>query len=323
MVLRSKSIISVVLFFFAFQANGLTQHSPQHSLYMIDKYNINPAYAGLDRSLSVNLNYRSQWSNIANNPKQFYLNGHLPIYLFNGAGGFELYSEKVGLINTTGFNASYNYVQVIERGLMSAGLRLGIEQNSINGELIRTPDGEYVPGTVNHNDPILPVTERSSFAPYWELGGFIGHDLFDLGLTVSNFFPGDLSIDNFTVKESTSVSLFTQIPLYIGDYELLPSLLVKTNFNIYQTDISCLVKNGNIFGGLSLRGYNDSSLDALVIIGGIKLNQHYTLSYSYDAGLSDIKNISQGSHEININYNLNKRIAIGLPPEIIYNPRNM
>jgi type IX secretion system PorP/SprF family membrane protein len=256
-------------------------------------------------------------------PKQFYINAHLPVYLFNGAAGFELYSDKLGLINTTGVNFSYNYVQVIPGGLISGGVRLGLEQNALDGTAIITPEGVYLPGSINHNDPLLPNTKESGLSPYWELGGFISHNYYDIGLTISNFFPGTAGIANLDLKSQAVASLFVQLPVYLGDYELLPSVLLKTDLDIFQTDISCLVKNGNIFGGLSLRGYNENSFDALVIIGGIKLNQHYTLTYSYDAGLNDIKNISQGSHEININYNLNKRIAIGLPPEIIYNPRNL
>lgn len=321
-----KPRLILILFLFLIVGTApkvLAQHSQQHSLYMVDKYKQNPAYGGLDRSLSINLNYRSQWNNLPGQPKQFYVNGHLPIYLFNGSAGMELYTDNTGVLNTTGLTVSYNYVQPIFRGLLSGGLRIGLEQNTLDGSAIVTPDGTYGPNTINHNDPLLTNEKIASWAPVWQLGGFIGHDLFDAGLTISNIFPDAVSVGDSKIKKSFTVSAYGQVPFYIGEYEIAPSLLIKTNGDILQTDISCLLKNGNIFGGLSLRGYNDISLDALVFIGGIRLNQHYTLSYSYDAGLSDIKNVSQGTHEVNINYNLNKRIGIGLPPEIIYNPRNL
>jgi hypothetical protein len=84
-----------------------------------------------------------------------------------------------------------------------------------------------------------------------------------------------------------------------------------------------LLKSGNIFGGCSLRGFNDNSFDSLVILGGLRLSAHYSVSYSYDVGINALKTATQGSHELHINYNLNKLIGIGLPPEIIYNPRNL
>ena len=102
---------------------------------------------------------------------------------------------------------------------------------------------------------------------------------------------------------------------------LYPSLLLKTNFASYQSDLSCVAKSGNVFGGISLRGFNAESLDAVAIIAGIEFNKNYTLSYSYDVGLSQVGRLAGGSHEIHFNYNLNKLLGIGLPPEIIYNPR--
>ena len=134
------------------------------------------------------------------------------------------------------------------------------------------------------------------------------------------FFPdqgvGDTSIDN-----SKNITAIGRYPVRLLDMILYPSVLIKTDLQSYQTDLSCIAKSGNVFGGLSLRGYNSQSLDAVVIIAGIEFNRNYTLSYSYDVGLNEIGSFSGGSHELNINYNLNRLLGIGLPPEIIYNPR--
>ena len=87
-------------------------------------------------------------------------------------------------------------------------------------------------------------------------------------------------------------------------------------------EISTIVTyNDNIFGGASFRGYNSNSTDAVVIIAGYKLNERVTLAYSYDITLSELNRVSQGSHEIMLNYNLNKDIGKGRLPKIIYNPR--
>ena len=53
----------------------------------------------------------------------------------------------------------------------------------------------------------------------------------------------------------------------------------------------------------------------------LTFNEHYTLSYAYDIGLSALRGSHEGTHEILLNYNLNKLIGAGLPPKIIYNPR--
>ncbi|NNK89790.1 MAG: PorP/SprF family type IX secretion system membrane protein [Saprospiraceae bacterium] len=311
----------ILVFILPGKGNG--QQYPQNSLYLIDKYNINPAYGGLDRSLSANFNYRTQWQDITKNPKSFYFNAHMPLYIINGGVGFSLQSDVVGSIKTTRLNFSYNYVYPISGGVISTGGSLGLKQHRINGAEIITPGGIYEPGIISHEDPILSESTMNGISPDWTIGVFIGQDYFDLGITMSNITLSSSSFDNFTFNQSKHISLFGQIPLLIGDFEVYPSFLLKSNFKSYQSDISCLIKSGNIFGGMSLRGFNEKSLDSFIVIGGLKINEHYTLSYSYDMGISALREVSQGSHEININYNLNKRIGIGLPPDIIYNPRNL
>lgn len=290
---------------------------------MIDKYNINPAYAGLDRSLSVNFNYRNQWQGFNGNPNQFYINGHLPLYIINGGAGFKMYSDNLGLITTTGISFSYNYVYPIQGGVISTGGSLGIRQNSVNGSEIITPDGIYDDGTFSHEDPILDINTMNGISPDWTIGVFVGHDYFDLGLSISNYTFATSDLGNFEFKNSRNINLYSQFPFLIEDFEIYPSFLLKTNFNTIQGDVSVMIKNGNIFGGTSLRGYSEKSLDSIIFFGGLRLSEHYTLSYSYDVGLSAVRQVSQGSHEINLNYNLNKRINLGLPPDIIYNPRNL
>jgi hypothetical protein len=98
---------------------------------------------------------------------------------------------------------------------------------------------------------------------------------------------------------------------------LLKSDLVET-----QIEFSTIARyNDNIFGGVSFRGYNSNSFDAVVILAGYKLNENLTLSYAYDITLSGLSEVSRGSHEIMLNYNLNKNIGKGRLPKIIYNPR--
>jgi hypothetical protein len=101
-----------------------------------------------------------------------------------------------------------------------------------------------------------------------------------------------------------------------------PSVFLKSDLIQTQIEFSTLVNyNDNIFGGVSIRGYNSNSIDAVVILAGYKLSERVTLAYSYDLTLSGLKHVSNGSHEVLINYNLNRPIGKGILPKIIYNPR--
>lgn len=316
-----KSLIT--LLFWGMWTQGYTQMYPQNSLYLVDLYQVNPAYAGLERSLSINFNYRDQWSGFEESPRQLYVNAHMPVYLLNGGVGLSVISDQIGTLRFSSLNLSYSRVSNIRNGLISGGVSLGYRSISLDGSKLITPDGVYQGGIMDHKDPRLQESLVSGNNLNYSLGVFIGTNSFDLGLSMDNLFLKSDQLKENTVSQYGVARFYGRLPLTWNELIFYPSLLVKTDFRVYQSDISCLVKSGNIFGGLSLRGYNPNSLDSIVILGGIRVNRNYTISYSYDLGVSAIKSVSQGAHEININYNLNKLIGLGLPPEIIFNPRNL
>ena len=303
--------------------NSTAQSSPQNSLYLIDLYSINPAYAGLDRSLSVNFNYRDQWPGIQANPRQLYVNAHIPVYLINGGVGVELSSDQLGPLRFNTFSLSYNRINQTHFGIVSFGGSLGLRSSQLDGTGLITPEGVYSAGIVDHQDPFLSNTVDSRTNLHSSLGIFVGTKKFEVGLSVTNLLLKRDRINDIATSNHDALKLYGQIPFTFQGISFYTSFLVKTNFEVLQTDLSCITKSGNIFGGLSLRGYGKNSLDALVLVGGIKINENYTIGYSYDIGLSSLNSVSQGAHEIHINYNLNKLVGIGLPPEIIYNPRNL
>ncbi len=298
------------------------QNTAQHSLYMVDIYRHNVAYAGFDRSVSANFNYRTQWSGIEGKPVHFYLNTHLPVYLLNGGVGFSISRDEAAGIAMTDFKMSYNRVQSFSRGILSFGAAIGFSQIGIDGRSIITPDGIYT-GGFSHQDPILGINTENGIRPGWMVSFYTANDFFDFGISMRDLFGNAVNVGEINFLQSRQMDVYTAIPFFVRDLKMQASLYIKTTFEQTQSDLSLLIKNGNIFGGMSVRGFNENTFDSVVVLGGIKLNEHYTLSYSYDVGLSKLSDFSQGSHEININYNLNKLIGIGLPPEIIYNPRNL
>jgi hypothetical protein len=57
------------------------------------------------------------------------------------------------------------------------------------------------------------------------------------------------------------------------------------------------------------------------MMAGMKVTQNVTIAYAYDLPISGLSATNLGSHEIMLNYNLNKVFGAGVPPKIIYNPR--
>lgn len=292
---------------------------------MFNKYALNPAYAGFDFSLNATGIYRSQWTGLAGNPESQFFNAHAPVYILGGAMGFQLENERLGAERNTTVKLSYNYVLETSVGYFSIGAAGGIIQKRLNGSALIAPDGEYQDGSVNHNDPLIPNSTEATIGVRASLGVFYMNDFLETGFSISDFTGSRLQFASTMVELVPHFNYFILSDFYFGNGLVIsPSLVIRSDINQTQVEISTLLKhNGNVFGGIGLRGYNSKTLDSGVVIIGWKFNENYLLAYSYDIGLNSLASVNEGSHEILLNYNLNKLIGVGIPPKIKYNPRHL
>lgn len=299
------------------------QQTAQYSLYMFDKYQYNPAYGGLDYSLSANVHTRSQWQGLDKSPTSIVFNAHMPFYIWSGSVGMQVTSRGLGVLHHRTVTGSYNYVLNLGNGLWSNGARVGLSHLGVDGSAIVTPEGIYTGGSVNHRDPILPNSNTSGLGLQWEVGSYYRTEDLDIGASIGSLPGTDIGLSTFTFDKVIHATAYAEYRFEIfGEYDVMQSILLKSDLNNVQTDITSIIRiNGNVFGGLGVRGYSSTSLDAVTVILGAQVNKHVTLVYSYDAGISGLRNVNDGSHELLLNYNLQKAIGTGLPPKIIYNPR--
>ncbi len=302
-----------------------SQQIAQQTQYFNNLYSINPAFGGIDRSLSITTHYRSQWDGIQENPTFFYLGATIPMYIWKGAVGMEMFQYSHGIFKQSKLAFSYNYVSVTSLGLLSIGAKLGMHRLLIDGNLIRTPEGIYQSGGIVHNDPSLGTSKYSSIAPFVDFGLYFDNNEVRSGISLRQTPEFSAQPGNSIFDQNLEAVLFSVYRMQINDkFFFKPSALVKYDFANIQTDINFNFEmNGNIFGGIGLRGYQSNSLDAVNITGGLKLSDNYFVSYSYDIGLSELKYVNEGSHELIFNYNLNKPIATGIVPRAIHNPRDL
>lgn len=318
--MRPLKIASVLFAFILCVSEIAGQQSVQWTQHMLAPYTYNPGYAGLDRSLSVTAGVRSQWSQFGDAPITQMVQAHLPLYIISGAAGIALTNDQLGVFRRTSVSLSYNYVLDSPIGLISTGLRLGGQQVRLDANRIRTPDGFYADNVIDHNDPRLTEVPLEGIAPIWGIGMFLSQEFLDVGLSVDNFSSAEAGASGFNEHLLFTVYGAYQLPLT----EILaiePNILVKTDGAQTQLDIGVLGHYNQFLAGLSLRGYNSDSLDAIGVIAGLRVNSHVRVSYSFDLGLSGLRSFHDGTHEFIFNYNLNKPIRTGELPRIIYNPR--
>lgn len=303
----------------------LAQQPAHYSLYMFNRVNFNPAYAGLDHSLSLTGVYRSQWVGLEGNPVTQNVSMHMPLYLASGGVGLHLENDATGARKYTSATLSYNYQKFIGESILSIGASAGWAQRTIDGSQLRTPDGNYQDGGINHEDIGLFNTVESASVTTFGAGVYFQNQRIEGGLSVQNLTEPGITLENLQLllKRTYYLTLTGHFDL-TNNIVLHPSVFVRSDAVQTQMDFSAIFQyNDNIFLGAAFRGYNNTSRDAVSILAGLKLSEKVTLGYAHDITISSFNTVQNGTHEILINYNLNKRIMGGRPPAIIYNPRSL
>lgn len=322
-----KSIFTLIVVIIAI-GSVHAQQPAQYSLYMLNKFAFNPAYAGMDNSLSITGIYRKQWVGLKGSPETQNVNVHMPLYLAGGGIGFGIENETIGSWKQTSFSIAYDYqMQLGKSGILSLGLSAGLVQRQLDGSKVRTPstvfDDDKNPE--NHFDQLLTTGIENGSGPTFSTGVYYQGKKLEAGLSAINLLENELDLSTLKFDQKRTYFFFIGYRLDLGSsLTLHPSIVTKSDVHQTQVDFSVLARyNENIFVGGSFRGYNSESIDAVVLMGGIKLSEKITAGLAYDIGLSDLKTVNDGSYEIFLNYNLGKPIGKGKPPIIIYNPRSL
>lgn len=309
--------------FWIYTINGFCQQWNHISMTAINPYKDHSAYAGFDRQVTVVGHTRNQWVNHLGSPSHQYIGIHMPIYFINAGAGMDFQNISEGSFNYRSIRFSANKVLVSKIGALSFSGRVGLHNISIDGNTIRTPEGDYLDGVINHNDLILSSSKTSAIGIGWEISSFFRNQVFQGGITFQNTPSHFIAIEKVHYKLQPSISAFFSTIFSLTDnINFQPSIVIRTDFLQVQTEINSLFNlNGNIFGGIMLRGYNSSTFDALGLSFGHKLNKKYAIFYAYDFPISDLRTTNEGSHELMLKLSFDNFINPYAKPRVTYNPR--
>ena len=124
-----KKYIIVVLVLISIVTHKVqAQQEAMYSQYMFNTMAINPAYAGSRNVTSATALYRNQWVGIVGAPKTITLSLDAPINSKKVGLGLQVFSDKIGVTNTTGAFGSYAYRIRLNKGTLSFGLQGGVSQ---------------------------------------------------------------------------------------------------------------------------------------------------------------------------------------------------
>lgn len=281
------------------------QQDPQFTQWMFDKLSFNPAAAGTNDMHCISMFYRDQWDGFDKDPKTALLNYEGYHDGIKGGLGFTFYSETLGQEQNTIVRAAYAYHLGLSNGdKFTAGAAFGLYNKSLGSRWIAIdpvsedpviPDNDMSAGTFDMNLGVMYLRPNDFYAGL-SMTHLTGADLQDLSITMARhfYFMGGYNFD------------------LTSDLQMRTNLLAKTDFNAAAFDINANVLYDNmLWAGVSFRPG-----DAVApMLGGQyswekkkgrdRIPQKIMVGYSYDVTLSDIKNYSDGSHELFVTYCFN------------------
>jgi len=282
------------------------QQDPQYTQYMYNMNVINPAYAGSSESVSIGALYRSQWVGLEGSPSTGTLAIHAPVG--NRVGlGLSLISDEVGPVNETNAYVDFSYTLPMGNSTKLAfGLKAGATFHDIGLSTIDTLD---------ENDPFFSQDANQTTANVGAGLYLYQPNRWYLSASMPNILNGThLDLDGNKIGSETE-HLFAAAG-YVFDlsenFKLKPHALLKFAFDApisYDVNLNLFMYNIVEVGA----GYRlEDSFSGMI---NFMVSPALRIGYAYDAIQSELNVVTDASHEIFINFDIN------LPRKVSRSPR--
>lgn len=322
-LIPNKLLKLAVLFFMA--ASCFVLHAQGDALlthyWMVPTY-YNPGAVGDTDNIRLRGGLRAQWVGIKNAPRTFVAAADTPFKFLGrkwGAGAV-IQQESYGLFHNLTADLQLGFKQKALLGEFTVAIQAGLLNERFAGSEVYIPDDDDYHQSI---DNALPQRDVVGNALDLGVGIYYVGKKFKAGLslqhatnptvtfqdengTTGGAGSGDASEGDaiakkyqFTAQRTLYFTAESNIPVKNTLFEVLPSVLVRTDFTFVDVAATARVRYNKIFSaGL---GYRHS--DAISLLLGAELKGIF-IGYSYDYHISEIAKASSGSHEIFAGYNL-------------------
>ena len=314
-----------------------SQQRPQYTQYIFNNYILNPAISGIENYTDVKAGYRNQWQGLTDAPVTSYVSIHAPIgkqftegsaTSFPGEGnnpmsrsyvqtykasephhgvGFHLVSDKAGPFNRTDINVTYAYhLGITESINLAVGVAAGMSSISLDRSKIILEDPSDQAISDNNERQIQPDVG----AGIWLYGpryfaGVSAQQLLGRQLNFSDYAEYDQG------KQVPHVFMTAGYKFYLSeDIAAIPSAMVKM---VSPVPVSLDLNMKMAFKDKFWLGGSYRKDDSFAALAGLNVGHFFNLSYSYDFTTSNLKTVSNGTHEIVLGLLLNNRYRVTCP----------
>ncbi|MDO8367599.1 MAG: type IX secretion system membrane protein PorP/SprF [Saprospiraceae bacterium] len=304
----------------------LAQQVPMLTNYHFNSLVFNPAYAGSNEHLTLNLSHRQQWLGFDGAPVTQTVTAHSPLRNERVGVGLSLSNDKIGPGGSTDMGASYAYRMQVGAS-KKLKLSLGLQASVANWR------GKFSEITVEHSDDPSFSQNQSRWLPNFGAGAYLYGEKFYLGLGCPHILEHDLrktknDTEGIFAKNYRSLYLTTgaAFPLQGDQLVFRPSLLVQSAG--FLSDVKKEVAGQNVGAPMSANlgaavlfrqlfwvgtSYRTtfsgkSSHDSANLWFAWSLRNGMRFGASYDITLSKLRNASSNSFEIILGYEFDVKV---------------
>ena len=282
-----------------FSSLGFAQTNTNYSMFVFNKLQFNPAYAGSANALTAGAHYRHQWQGVFGAPRTITAFAHTPIAGKRNGVGLSITTDEIGIFNTVYTNAAYAYkIDLKNDHRISLGLNAQVEYVRFDWTKA---------DLVDQIDSAIPFGAASNSAINFGLGIYYEGPQFYVGLSVPQLLRNALSTDviynNFKeLNPLKTYYLMGGMVFPINDnIHIRPSLAISYVQNApMEADFNLSVLFLKSFWvGASYRLEESANLFVQVPI-----MDQLKVALGVDYTLAELNAITKGSFEVMIEYTL-------------------
>ena len=285
---------------------ALAQADAALSHFWVGKSYYNPAVAGDENVIHMNLGSRMQWVDFKHAPMTFYITVDMPYKLLEQRWGVGAKAEfeRIGLYTNTRIGAQIAWKKRFGKRTLSVGIQPGVFSQTFRGS-----DTQLVEdGTTNEPDPAIPTSDVSGTAFDANVGVYFSAPHYWAGFSITHITSPHIelkasreAIDYFEFNASRSYYFMGggNIPINNTLFEIQPSGMFATDTKAWTAQVAAVLRYNrmlNIGAGYRWK-------DAVTAFIGVNLKNAY-IGYAYDYPVSAISKATFGSHEVFVTYNV-------------------
>lgn len=282
-------------------AKLFAQQEVMVSQYMFNQLFLNPAYAGSHAYMSSSLLHRSQWLKVEGAPRTSMMAVDAPLMKGKMGAGLSIVHDQIGVSRDLDIAAHYAYhLRLSPTSKLAFGMRAGLSIYSARLSELNYWDAN---DQVFQGDIANKPVGKFGFGLYWyDTRSYVG-------LAVPTIYAADKEI----AMNATGVidDYFTQ-HVYVNaghvftlneSFDIKPSTMIRyTEAAPVEADVNCnVLYRERIWFGL---GYRTG--DAVVGMLEYQINPMLRIGYAYDMTTSQLRNYTNGSHEVMLGLDFGK-----------------